>query len=51
MQSNKTCPLGLNINQVNNDILFVVGKGTKERKIFLTLAAKKAISDQPHIRN
>lgn len=31
----------LNINQVNNDILSVVGKGTKERKIFLTPAAKK----------
>jgi integrase/recombinase XerD len=31
----------LNINQVNNDILSVVGKGNKERKIFLTPAAKK----------
>ena len=35
----------LNIDQVNNDILSyhlgVVGKGNKERKIFLTPAAKK----------
>jgi integrase/recombinase XerD len=41
----------LNINQVNNDILSVVGKGNKERKIFLTPAAKKAINDWLHIRN
>lgn len=34
----------LNIGQVNNDILSVVGKGNKERKIFLTPAAKKAIN-------
>lgn len=41
----------LNIDQVNNDILSVVGKGNKERKIFLTPAAKKAINDWLHIRN
>jgi integrase/recombinase XerD len=41
----------LNINQVNNDILSVVGKGDKERKIFLTPAAKKAINDWLYIRN
>ena len=33
----------LNIDQVNNDILSVIGKGNKERKIFLTPAAKKSI--------
>lgn len=41
----------LNINQVNNDILSVVGKGNKERKIFLTPAAKKSINNWLHIRN
>lgn len=33
----------LNIDQVNHDILSVVGKGNKERKIFLTPAAKKLL--------
>ncbi|MCY6354416.1 tyrosine recombinase XerC [Clostridium sp. ZS2-4] len=41
----------LNIDQVNNDILSVIGKGNKERKIFLTPAAKKAINDWLQIRN
>lgn len=41
----------LNIEQINNDILSIVGKGNKERKIFLTPAAKKAINDWMHIRN
>lgn len=41
----------LNINQVNNDILTVVGKGNKERKIFLTPAAKKSINDWLQIRH
>ncbi|MBU3174894.1 tyrosine recombinase XerC [Clostridium estertheticum] len=41
----------LNIDQVNNDVLSVVGKGNKERKIFLTPAAKKSINDWLHIRN
>lgn len=41
----------LNIEQVDNDILSIVGKGNKERKIFLTPAAKKAINDWMHIRN
>ncbi|ADL51381.1 tyrosine recombinase XerC [Clostridium cellulovorans] len=41
----------LNIDQVNNDTLSVVGKGNKERKIFLTPAAKKAINNWLHIRN
>lgn len=40
----------LNIDQVDNDILSIVGKGNKERKIFLTPVAKKAINDWMHIR-
>jgi len=39
------------IDQVNNDILSVVGKGNKERKISLTPAAKKSINNWLHIRN
>jgi site-specific recombinase XerD len=41
----------LNIGEVNNDILTVIGKGNKERKIFLTPAAKKSITDWLQIRN
>ncbi|GAA0180424.1 tyrosine recombinase XerC [Clostridium sediminicola] len=41
----------LNIDQVNNDILTVIGKGNKERKIFLTPAAKKSITGWLQIRN
>ena len=41
----------LDINQVGNDILTVIGKGNKERKIFLTPAAKKSISVWMQIRN
>ncbi len=41
----------LNIDQVNNDILTVIGKGNKERKIFLTPAAKKSINSWMQIRN
>lgn len=33
----------LEIDQVGNDVLTVIGKGNKERKIFLTPAAKKSI--------
>lgn len=40
----------LNIDQVNNDILAVIGKGNKERKIFLT-PAKKSINSWMQIRN
>ncbi|MCY6958417.1 tyrosine-type recombinase/integrase [Clostridium sp. ZC22-4] len=39
------------MDQVNNDILSVVGKGNKERKIFLTPAANKAINDWLNIRS
>lgn len=41
----------LNIDQINNDILTVTGKGNKERKIFLTPAAKKSINSWMQIRN
>lgn len=34
----------LNIGQVSSDILYVVGKGNKERRIYLTPAAKTSIS-------
>lgn len=40
----------ININQVNGETLSVIGKGNKERKIFLTPATKKAISDWLVIR-
>ncbi len=41
----------LNIDQINTDILSVVGKGNKERKIFLTPAAKNSISTWMQVRN
>ena len=41
----------LNIDQVNNYILTVTGKGNKECKIFLTPAAKKSINSWMQIRN
>jgi len=41
----------LNIDHVDNEIISVVGKGNKERKIFLTPAAKKSINDWLKIRN
>ncbi|TEB12288.1 Tyrosine recombinase XerD [Pelotomaculum sp. FP] len=41
----------LNINQVDNDVISVIGKGNKERKIFLTPAAKKSINEWFKIRN
>lgn len=41
----------LNIDQVGGDVLSVVGKGNKERKIFLTPAAKKSINNWLKIRN
>jgi len=41
----------LNIDQVGNEILTVIGKGNKERKIFLTPAAKKSINIWLQIRN
>lgn len=41
----------LNIDQIDNDILTIIGKGNKERKIFLTPAAKKAINIWLQVRN
>ena len=41
----------LNINQVNTNILSVIGKGNKERKIFLTPAAQKSLATWLQIRN
>ena len=34
----------LNVDQVNSDILKVIGKGNKERKIYMTPAVKQALS-------
>lgn len=41
----------LNIDQIDNDVINVVGKGNKERKIFLTPAAKKSINNWFQIRS
>lgn len=41
----------LDTDQVGNDVLTVIGKGNKERKIFLTPAAKKSIYIWLQIRN
>lgn len=43
--------VALNIDQVSNDIISVIGKGNKERKIFLTPAVKKAVSDWMQLRS
>ena len=34
----------LNIDQVDSDVISIIGKGNKERKIFLTPAAKQSLS-------
>ncbi|WP_369282220.1 tyrosine recombinase XerC [Oscillibacter sp. GMB15532] len=34
----------LNVEQVNSDVLTVIGKGNKERKIYMTPAVKQALS-------
>ncbi|WP_243122502.1 tyrosine-type recombinase/integrase [Clostridium sp. KNHs216] len=34
----------LNVEQVDSDVLTVIGKGNKERKIYMTPAVKKALS-------
>jgi len=41
----------LDIDQVDNDVLSVIGKGNKERKIYLTPAAKKSINIWFQVRN
>ncbi len=41
----------LDVNQVNTDILSVIGKGNKERKIYMTPAVKQALGQWLAIRN
>lgn len=41
----------LNIDQVDNDVLTVIGKGNKERKIYLTPAVKQALSKWLPVRH
>lgn len=41
---------GLNISQIDNNVICLIGKGNKERKIFLTPAAKKSIHEWLQIR-
>ena len=40
----------LNIDQVDNEVISIVGKGNKERKVFLTPAAKRSINGWLQIR-
>lgn len=40
----------LNVDQVNTDILTVIGKGNKERKIYMTPAVKQSLSQWLSIR-
>lgn len=41
----------LNIDQIHSDVITIVGKGNKERKIFMTPAVKQALSLWLVIRN
>jgi integrase/recombinase XerD len=41
----------LNIGEVDTEVINVIGKGNKERKIFLTPAVKKSINNWLNIRN
>jgi len=41
----------LNLEQVSTDVITIIGKGNKERKIFLTPAAKNALMSWLQIRN
>ena len=43
--------VSLNVEQINDETISVIGKGNKERKIFLTPSTKKAISDWIEERN
>jgi len=43
--------VNLNIDQINGDVLNVIGKGNKERKIFLTPAVKQSLSIWMQIRS
>jgi site-specific recombinase XerD len=40
----------LNVDQINSDVLSVIGKGNKERKIFITPAVKQALAEWLSIR-
>ena len=42
--------VGINLNNIKNDILTVVGKGDKERTIYLNAACKKAIEAYLKVR-
>jgi len=42
--------VSLNVEQVGNEILTIIGKGNKERKIFLTPAAQKSLNRWLSIR-
>jgi integrase/recombinase XerD len=39
------------LDQVDNEVIRVIGKGNKERKIFLTPAVKKSINTWLQVRN
>ncbi|WP_367142643.1 tyrosine-type recombinase/integrase [Desulfosporosinus sp.] len=41
----------LSLDQVDNEVIRVIGKGNKERKIFLTPAVKRSINNWLQIRN
>jgi len=41
----------LNIDQANSDVLTVIGKGNKERKIYMTPAVKQTLNRWIYIRN
>lgn len=41
----------LNVDQVNTDILSVIGKGNKERKIYITPAVKQSLSQWMPLRD
>lgn len=43
--------VNLNIDQVNSDIICLIGKGNKERKVFITPAVKRALSEWMLIRS
>lgn len=42
--------VNIDLHQINGEVLSVIGKGNKERKIFLTPATKKSLSDWIEIR-
>lgn len=42
---------GLNVSQISSDVLTVIGKGNKERRIFVTPAVKQSLAQWLPIRN